>query len=62
MVGVRAPGPSHGVIPEEAAFSPSQAMSYESCPRRYVLDRYLGAVEEGSVYMHAGSVVHRVAE
>jgi superfamily I DNA/RNA helicase/RecB family exonuclease len=62
IVGVREPGPDRGVIPDAASFSPSQAMSYESCPRRYVLDRYLGAAAEGSVYMYAGSVVHEVAE
>ena len=62
MVGIRDRGSDRGVIPPAASFSPSQAMSYETCPRRYVLDRHLGASDEGSVHMHAGSVVHRVAE
>ncbi|MEX1287408.1 MAG: ATP-dependent DNA helicase, partial [Acidimicrobiia bacterium] len=62
LAGVRVRGPNDGVVPDEAAFSPSQAMAYEACPRRYALERHLGIGDEPSVWMRFGSVVHAAAE
>lgn len=62
FAGVREQGPSHGIIPVDAAFSPSQAMAYETCPRSYVLGRYLGIGDEATIHMVFGSLVHAAAE
>lgn len=62
LPGVRARGPSEGLVPDDAGFSPSQAMSFETCPRRYALERHLGIGDEPSVYMAFGSLVHAAAE
>jgi RecB family exonuclease len=60
--GVAAPGPTVGLVRPDAAFSPSQAMAYADCPRRYALERHLGVGDEPSVYMAFGTLVHDVAE
>jgi RecB family exonuclease len=60
--GVAEPGPARGLVPERATFSPSQAIAYDGCPRRYSLERHLGIGDESSVYMHFGTLVHDVAE
>ena len=55
-------GPDSGVLPERFRLSPSQAESYETCPRRYVLERRLGIGDGSSVYALFGSLVHEVLE
>jgi RecB family exonuclease len=62
FAGSRLPGPDVGVLPERLRLSPSQAESYETCPRRYVLERRLGIGDGSSVYALFGSMVHEVLE
>jgi superfamily I DNA/RNA helicase len=62
FAGSRVPGPDRGVLPERIRLSPSQAESYETCPRRYVLERRLGVGDGSSVYALFGSLVHEVLE
>ncbi len=62
LPGIREPGPTAGLIPESAAFSPSQAQAFDACPRSYALGRHLGIGDEPSLYMTFGSLVHAVAE
>ncbi len=62
FAGVRPRGPDHGLVPDQATFSPSQAAAFDSCPRQYAFGRHLGIGDEPSVYMHQGSLIHRVAE
>ncbi len=62
FTGIQPRGSDTGLIPDDASFSPSQATSYESCPRQYALSRHLGIGDEPSVYMSQGSLIHRVAE
>ena len=62
FAGVRERGPDHGVLGEQFSISPSQAMSYEECPRRYVLERRLGMGSGWSPYALFGMLIHRVLE
>lgn len=62
FAGARPPGPDEGVLGERFHLSPSQAESYETCPRRYVLERRLGIGDGSSVYALFGSLVHEVLE
>lgn len=60
--GVPDPGPDTGVLDGPIRLSPSQATSYDQCPRRYVLERRLRAIEVDSPYLRFGSIVHEVLE
>ncbi|HEX2155095.1 MAG TPA: ATP-dependent DNA helicase [Acidimicrobiia bacterium] len=62
FAGMPRPGPDSGVMPETFRLSPSQAGAYEECPRRYVLERRLRAVEADSPYLVFGSLIHEVLE
>ncbi len=62
FAGSRVAGPDRGVLPDRFRLSPSQAESYEACPRRYVLERRLGIGDGSSVYALFGSLVHEVLE
>lgn len=62
FAGSRVAGPDEGVLPERFRLSPSQAEAYETCPRRYVLERRLGIGDGSSVYALFGSLVHEVLE
>ena len=62
MAGVRSPGSDQGVIDPPLRLSPSQAESYEQCPRRYLYERRLRAAEVSSSYATFGSVLHDVLE
>lgn len=55
-------GPDSPVLGETFRLSPSQAVSYDSCPRRYVLERRLRIGDSGSVYAHFGELCHEVLE
>jgi ATP-dependent exoDNAse (exonuclease V) beta subunit len=59
-VGVR--GPDAGLVPDQLRLSPSHAVAYLACPRRYALERRLGVGEESTVYATFGELVHRVLE
>ena len=59
---MRRQGPMRGVLSGPLRLSPSQAEAYETCPRRYVLERRLGIGGSASVYMSFGSLIHRVLE
>ncbi len=60
--GVRERGPDVGLVPPGMRLSPSQAESYETCPRRYALERRLRIGEQSSLYADFGSVIHEVLE
>lgn len=60
--GVRPAGSDRGVIEGPVSLSPSQADLYESCPRRYALERRLGIGDETSVHADFGSLIHDVLE
>lgn len=62
FAGLRAPGPDTGVIGERFRLSPSQGEAYETCPRRYVLERRLGVGDGSSPYAMYGSLIHKVLE
>lgn len=62
FAGVQAPGPDTGVMPERFSLSPSQAEAYDTCPRRYVLERRLGIGDASSPYLQYGALVHLVLE
>ena len=59
---VRRRGPDTGLVPDDLRLSPSQADSYEQCPRRYAFERRLGVGNEGSVYAAFGTLIHLVLE
>jgi superfamily I DNA/RNA helicase len=62
FAGVPERGEDTGLVWSDSSLSPSQAEAYEDCPRRYALERRLGAVESSSPYARFGSLVHRVLE
>lgn len=60
--GTRRSGPDHGVITTALRLSPSQAKSYQDCPRKYVSERYLLSAVDESVHMRLGTLLHTVLE
>ncbi len=62
FAGVPTPGPDTGVLGPHPTFSPSQAESYATCPRRYVLDRRVGVGDQHTSHTRFGSLVHEVLE
>lgn len=60
--GVTPPGPDRGLITGGFRLSPSQAVLYQQCPRRYALERRLRAVDVDSPYLQFGSIIHEVLE
>jgi superfamily I DNA/RNA helicase/RecB family exonuclease len=55
-------GPDGNIVPASLRMSPSQANSYEECPRKYAVDRYLMTQTEQTDYMRFGSLIHEVLE
>ena len=62
FAGSVVPGPDRGVMSEGFRLSPSQADSYDSCPRRYVLERRLRLGDSSSPYAAFGVLIHDVLE
>jgi hypothetical protein len=62
LAGTMDRGPDTGVVSGPIRLSPSQAAAYETCPRRYVLERKLGIGAEPNVYMGFGNLVHAVID
>jgi ATP-dependent exoDNAse (exonuclease V) beta subunit len=62
LAGTMDRGSDTGVVSGPLRLSPSQAVAYETCPRRYVLERKLGIGAEPSVYMAFGNLVHAVID
>jgi superfamily I DNA/RNA helicase/RecB family exonuclease len=62
FAGAVEPGPDRPVMIEKFRLSPSQADSYQTCPRRYVLERRLRLGDSTSVYAHFGVLTHDVLE
>ena len=62
FAGAVQPGPDRPVLGDVFRLSPSQADAYQSCPRRYVLQRRLRLGDSSSVYAHFGQLVHDVLE
>ena len=62
FAGMREFGPDTKVVPLPPRLSPSQAMAYETCPRRYVLERKLAIGSEPSTHMEFGTLIHEVLE
>jgi ATP-dependent exoDNAse (exonuclease V) beta subunit len=60
--GVAERGADNGLIEADHRLSPSQAQSYEECPRRYVLERRLKIGSDRSVYATFGTLVHDVLD
>lgn len=62
FVGMLTRGRDDGVISDDHTLSPSQAESYDSCPRRYVMQRLLHIGDAGSPYADFGALIHGVLE
>lgn len=62
FAGVAEPGPERGLVDDGHMLSPSQADSYETCPRRYALERRLHVGDETTIYAVFGSLIHDVLE
>jgi superfamily I DNA/RNA helicase/RecB family exonuclease len=62
FAGAARPGPDTGVVAMPLVLSPSQAESYEMCPRRHVLERRLRLLEPSSPYLDFGALIHRILE
>jgi superfamily I DNA/RNA helicase len=59
---MRLRGTNEGVIGKNLRLSPSQAESYASCPRQYVLSRRLDAGGDAGMYAAYGRLIHDVLE
>jgi superfamily I DNA/RNA helicase/RecB family exonuclease len=55
-------GPDHPILRDTIQLSPSQAVAYQACPRRYVLERRLRLGDSSSVYSHLGELAHEILE
>lgn len=62
FAGAVEPGPDQPVMKGNFRLSPSQATSYETCPRRYVLERRLRLGDSSSIYTRFGDLCHRILE
>jgi superfamily I DNA/RNA helicase len=62
FAGMRLPGPDTNIVELPPRLSPSQAMAYEDCPRRYALERKLAIGSEPSAHMEFGTLIHQVLE
>jgi superfamily I DNA/RNA helicase/CRISPR/Cas system-associated exonuclease Cas4 (RecB family) len=62
FAGVQEEGPATGLRPAVLRLSPSQADAYETCPRRYAIERRLRVGPDRSVYLSFGSLIHEVLE
>ena len=62
FAGAVDPGADRPVLGETIRLSPSQAVSYQACPRRYVLERRLRIGDSTSPYALFGELAHEVLE
>jgi ATP-dependent exoDNAse (exonuclease V) beta subunit len=62
FAGSVVPGPDSPVMPDVFRLSPSQADSYDGCPRRYVMERRLRLGDPSSPYAEFGQLIHEVLE
>lgn len=60
--GVRERGPNHGIVTNDFTLSPSQAESYATCPRRYVLERRLHVGDDATPFLTFGTLIHTAFE
>lgn len=60
--GVRRRGRDTGIVPDDLRLSPSQATSYDRCPRRYAIERFLLTIDDDSPYLRIGNAVHEALE
>ena len=62
FAGVPQQGPHSPILGPTIRLSPSQADTYNSCPRLYALERRLRLGDASSPYAHFGSLVHAALE
>jgi superfamily I DNA/RNA helicase/CRISPR/Cas system-associated exonuclease Cas4 (RecB family) len=60
FAGVSSPGPDRPLLGPTVRLSPSQAESYQTCPRQYALERRLRLGNNETVYSRFGILVHEV--
>lgn len=60
--GVVEHGDDAGFVPPDHTASPSQATTFDECPRRYVMERFASQKESDSVYLRFGNLIHKVLE
>lgn len=60
--GVRERGDTTPIAPAELQLSPSQATSFQRCPRRYGVERFIFSHTEETPYLLLGNLVHAVVE
>ena len=62
FAGVATAGPDQPIIGDGFRLSPSQADSYQRCPRQYALQRRLRLGDASGPYAHFGTLVHSALE
>ena len=60
--GMRPPGPDRGLIDPGHVMSASQAEAYQTCPRRFALERRLRLQPPATVWLKFGLLMHSVLE
>lgn len=62
FAGVAEAGPDQPILRDRLHLSPSQAESYQECPRKYAMERRLRLGGPTNEYAESGSLVHTVLE
>jgi superfamily I DNA/RNA helicase/RecB family exonuclease len=62
FAGVAETGPDRPILGDSFRLSPSQATAYETCPRRYALERRLRLGDADSPWAQFGSLIHTALE
>jgi len=60
--GTAEPGAGEGFVPPNHRMSPSQASTYDECPRKFALDRFATRRQTSTFNMTLGNLIHKVLE
>ncbi|KAA3637258.1 MAG: ATP-dependent helicase [Armatimonadetes bacterium] len=60
--GVAVEGTDQGFVPSDHRLSPSQANTYDQCPRRFAFDRFATRLQTSTFNMELGTLIHKVLE
>lgn len=60
--GIRRRGSDERTRRDDVRLSPSQAVAFDRCPRRYAIERFVIRRDDDSPYLRVGSAVHEALE
>ena len=62
FAAVRRPGTDTGLVPSGRRMSPTDAESYDACPRKFALERVLEISPASGPYLTFGNLIHKVMD